>query len=167
MKLQQTKYEKKDAKDLGERIKAARKKTNLTQTDVARQLGKSLRTVQKYESGEIEPPYNVLQQIIELFHCPQEEILLSPAEQPIYHNALDFFRRTGISNSFVPDFLYKKDSVELLIENDDSFIFMILDYLRNKETDPRGPYHLAFEKYLEEEKEQENQLDAENPSGIR
>lgn len=38
----------------GQRIKEARKKRNLSQRELAEMLGKSLRTVQKYESGEIE-----------------------------------------------------------------------------------------------------------------
>lgn len=41
--------------EIGERIKAARKAANLSQTELAKQLDKTLRTVQKYESGEIEP----------------------------------------------------------------------------------------------------------------
>ena len=38
----------------GQRIKEARKKRNLSQRELAEMLGKSLRTIQKYESGEIE-----------------------------------------------------------------------------------------------------------------
>ena len=38
----------------GQRIKEARKKCNLSQRELADMLGKSLRTIQKYESGEIE-----------------------------------------------------------------------------------------------------------------
>ena len=41
--------------EIGERIKTARKAAKLSQTDLANALGKTLRTVQKYESGEIEP----------------------------------------------------------------------------------------------------------------
>lgn len=38
----------------GQRIKEARKKCNLSQRELAEMMGKSLRTIQKYESGEIE-----------------------------------------------------------------------------------------------------------------
>ena len=37
---------------IGQRIKAVRLEKNLTQTQLAQLLGKSLRTVQSYESGE-------------------------------------------------------------------------------------------------------------------
>lgn len=39
---------------IGERIKTLRKKRGYNQKDLAILLGKSLRTIQKYESGEIE-----------------------------------------------------------------------------------------------------------------
>ena len=37
---------------IGQRIKAVRTEKNVTQTQLAKFLGKSLRTVQSYESGE-------------------------------------------------------------------------------------------------------------------
>ena len=37
---------------IGQRIKAVRTEKNITQTQLAKFLGKSLRTVQSYESGE-------------------------------------------------------------------------------------------------------------------
>ena len=39
---------------IGERIKTLRKKRGYNQKELADLLGKSLRTIQKYESGEIE-----------------------------------------------------------------------------------------------------------------
>ena len=39
---------------IGERIKLLRKKRGYNQKELANLLGKSLRTIQKYESGEIE-----------------------------------------------------------------------------------------------------------------
>ena len=41
--------------EIGERIKAARRAANLSQTELAKRLDKTMRTIQKYESGEIEP----------------------------------------------------------------------------------------------------------------
>ena len=43
-----------DAKQIGLRIRTARKQKGMNQTQLANALGKSLRTIQKYESGEIE-----------------------------------------------------------------------------------------------------------------
>ena len=45
--------------EIGERIKAARKAAHLSQTELAQRLDKTMRTVQKYESGEIEPSIDV------------------------------------------------------------------------------------------------------------
>lgn len=45
---------KSEVSTIGERIKALRKKRGYNQKELANLLGKSLRTVQKYESGEIE-----------------------------------------------------------------------------------------------------------------
>lgn len=45
---------KSDVSTIGERIKVLRKKRGYNQKELADLLGKSLRTVQKYESGEIE-----------------------------------------------------------------------------------------------------------------
>ena len=41
--------------ELGTRIKRARKAAHLSQTELASRLDKTMRTIQKYESGEIEP----------------------------------------------------------------------------------------------------------------
>ena len=51
---------------IGQRIKMLRKKKGLSQTELAQMLGKSLRTVQKYETGEIEVSISVINQIVEI-----------------------------------------------------------------------------------------------------
>ena len=48
---------------IGSRIRDARKAAKLTQSDLGNKLGKNLRTVQKYESGEIEPDFSTIIQI--------------------------------------------------------------------------------------------------------
>ena len=50
----------KNPAEIGERIKAARKAAGLSQTELANRLSKTLRTVQKYESGEIEPSIAII-----------------------------------------------------------------------------------------------------------
>lgn len=52
----------------GQRLKKLREEQGLTQTELARKLGKSLRTVQKYESGEIDIPLSMLYSISEVFN---------------------------------------------------------------------------------------------------
>lgn len=54
-------------KTFGQRLKKLREKQGLTQTELARKLGKSLRTVQKYESGEIDIPLSMLYSLSEVF----------------------------------------------------------------------------------------------------
>ena len=51
---------------IGQRIKMLRKKKGLSQTELAQMLGKSLRTVQKHETGEIEVSISVINQIAEI-----------------------------------------------------------------------------------------------------
>ena len=59
--------------EIGERIKTARKAAGLSQTELANRLGKTLRTVQKYESGEIEPS-------IAIINAMAKELKVSPAD---------------------------------------------------------------------------------------
>ncbi|MBE6929800.1 MAG: helix-turn-helix transcriptional regulator [Ruminococcaceae bacterium] len=58
---------------IGERIKMARKAAKLSQTELARRLDKTMRTVQKYESGEIEPS-------IAMINAIAKELDVSPAD---------------------------------------------------------------------------------------
>ena len=48
---------------IGQRIKQLRKRKGLNQTELAQMLKKSLRTVQKYETGEIEVSIAVVNQL--------------------------------------------------------------------------------------------------------
>ena len=50
----------------GARIKALRKQKHLKQTELAELIGKSLRTVQKYETGEIEVSIAVVNKLAEV-----------------------------------------------------------------------------------------------------
>ena len=63
----------KNPAEIGERIKAARKAARLSQTELANRLSKTLRTVQKYESGEIEPS-------IAIINAMAKELKVSPAD---------------------------------------------------------------------------------------
>ncbi len=54
---------------IGTRIRAARKAKSLNQTELAHKLNKALRTVQKYESGEIEPSFEIMRQISKILEC--------------------------------------------------------------------------------------------------
>ncbi len=56
--------------EIGERITEQRKLKNMNQTEFAVALNKSLRTVQKYESGEIDISISTLQEISEVLEVP-------------------------------------------------------------------------------------------------
>ena len=52
-----------DYSAIGQRVKTLRKRKGLNQKELANILGKSLRTVQKYETGEIEISISVINQL--------------------------------------------------------------------------------------------------------
>lgn len=60
---------------IGQRIKTLRKRKGLNQTELAQQLKKSLRTVQKYERGEIEVSIAVVNQIADILETTSTYIL--------------------------------------------------------------------------------------------
>jgi len=53
---------------IGERIAEKRKMSGMSQTEFAERLNKSLRTVQKYESGEIDMPISVINQVAKILN---------------------------------------------------------------------------------------------------
>ena len=54
---------------IGLRIRAARKEKGINQSELASLLGKSLRTIQKYESGEIEVSIAMINEISKVLGC--------------------------------------------------------------------------------------------------
>ena len=61
--------------NIGLNIKKYRKEKGLTQTELADKLGKTLRTVQKYESGEILPSINNVYEIAEALEVFSNDII--------------------------------------------------------------------------------------------
>lgn len=55
---------------IGDNIKELRKMRKLTQKELAKIIDKTERTIQKYESGDIEPPVSVLEIISEKLNVP-------------------------------------------------------------------------------------------------
>ena len=62
-------------KQIGLRIRTARKEKGLNQTELANLLDKSLRTIQKYESGEIEVSIATINAIAKVLDCPSTYLL--------------------------------------------------------------------------------------------
>ncbi|MBR0208431.1 MAG: helix-turn-helix transcriptional regulator [Oscillospiraceae bacterium] len=61
--------------EIGLRIKEARKAAKLSQTELADMLNKTLRTVQKYESGEIEPSIATINSIAGALNVSPAELI--------------------------------------------------------------------------------------------
>ncbi len=61
--------------EIGERIKAARKAAHLSQTELAQRLDKTMRTVQKYESGEIEPSIAMINAIAKILDISPADLI--------------------------------------------------------------------------------------------
>lgn len=60
---------------IGNRIKQKRKEKKITQTQLANALNKSLSSIQKYESGEVEIPYSVINDIAKALATTSSYIL--------------------------------------------------------------------------------------------
>lgn len=59
----------------GENVKHHRKKNKLTQTELANMINKTIRTVQKYESGEITPTVDIVELVAEALNVTASELL--------------------------------------------------------------------------------------------
>lgn len=70
-------------KAIGKRIKTARKNKNLTQKELANMINKTESSIQKYECGNTEVPYSVLQQIATALNVNVSDLLF---EQHIFEH---------------------------------------------------------------------------------
>ena len=81
-------------KQIGLRIRTARKEKGLNQTELANLLDKSLRTIQKYESGEIEVSIATINAIAKVLDCPSTYLIGYESERkplPNLADVLQFF----------------------------------------------------------------------------
>lgn len=60
---------------ISDNIKKIRKDNNLTQREFAEKINKKEITVRRYESGDITPPINVIDEISKRFNVPRTEII--------------------------------------------------------------------------------------------
>ena len=65
------------SEEIGKAIQKQRRAQKITQKEFAQRLGKSERTIQKYESGEILLKINVLKQIANELNVPWQELLFA------------------------------------------------------------------------------------------
>lgn len=64
-----------DCKEIGQRIKMLRNRKGLNQKELAEILGKSLRTIQKYETGEIEVSISTVNHLADILDSTSTYIL--------------------------------------------------------------------------------------------
>ena len=64
-----------DSAAIGTRIKILRRQHRLSQTTFAKAINKSLRTVQKYEAGEIKIPLSAIAATAKLFDVGMDELI--------------------------------------------------------------------------------------------
>lgn len=88
---------------VGQRIKMLRKRKGMNQSELAAALDKSLRTVQKYETGEIEVSFAVVNHLAELLDSTPTYILGYETNTAPIRNLSD-----------VLDFLFKLETVKEL-----------------------------------------------------
>ena len=92
-----------DYTQVGQRIKMLRKRKGMNQSELAAALDKSLRTIQKYETGEIEVSIAIVNQLAELLDSTPTYILgYESNHEPI----------RGLAD--VLDFLFKLENIKEL-----------------------------------------------------
>lgn len=95
-------------KNIGQRIQAARKQKGINQTELANRLGKSLRTVQKYESGEIEVSIAMINELAKVLDTTATFLIGYEHDEKKIRSLAD-----------IMDFLFKLDRVKGLNFNID------------------------------------------------
>lgn len=76
--------------NIGKKIKKYRMENKMTQTELSNAVGKSLPIIQKYESGKVIPPIDVIERITKVLNVNLADIFLdeSVAELEKKYNAL-------------------------------------------------------------------------------
>lgn len=64
-----------DNKEIGEKIKEIRKKNKLTQSELAKKIDKTLSSIQKYEKGDIDISFSVLNKIAQVLNTDLSYLL--------------------------------------------------------------------------------------------
>lgn len=69
------------AKEIGNAIKKRRRQLKITQKEFAERLGKSERTIQKYESGEITMKIDLIKLVADELNIPWQELLEAKSDE--------------------------------------------------------------------------------------
>ncbi len=77
-------------REIGRRLREARRKANLTQSEVAQEIGRTETTISRWETGRNQPTADILQALARLYEAPLFRFLLVPSPEDIDFG--DFFR---------------------------------------------------------------------------
>ena len=77
-------------REIGRRLREARRKANLTQSEVAQEIGRTETTISRWETGRNQPTADILQALARLYEAPLFRFLLVPSPEDI--DSGDFFR---------------------------------------------------------------------------
>ena len=139
--------------EIGRRIKAARKAAKMSQTDLANRINKTLRTVQKYESGEIVPSIDMIGQIAEVLGVlPFQLIAYERQELRIKSLSDIFYILNELNNKTGSRF-----EIETKRTSKDGKWSCALKFDGN---DPANPYNADLCKFLEQYALQRHRLES-------
>ena len=139
--------------EIGRRIKAARKAAKISQTDLANRINKTLRTVQKYESGEIVPSIDMIGQIAEVLGVLPFQLIAYERQELRIKSLSDIF--------YILNELNNKTGIRFEIEtkrtSKDGKWSCALKFDGN---DPANPYNADLCKFLEQYALQRHRLES-------
>lgn len=139
--------------EIGRRIKAARKAAKISQTDLANRINKTLRTVQKYESGEIVPSIDMIGQIAEVLDVLPFQLIAYERQELRIKSLSDIF--------YILNELNNKTGIRFEIEtkrtSKDGKWSCALKFDGN---DPANPYNADLCKFLEQYALQRHRLES-------
>ncbi|MBM6885741.1 helix-turn-helix domain-containing protein [Pseudoflavonifractor phocaeensis] len=139
--------------EIGRRIKAARKAAKMSQTDLANRINKTLRTVQKYESGEIVPSIDMIGQIAEVLGVLPFQLIAYERQELRIKSLSDIF--------YILNELNNKTGIRFEIEtkrtSKDGKWSCALKFDGN---DPANPYNADLCKFLEQYALQRHRLES-------
>ncbi|WP_294395297.1 helix-turn-helix transcriptional regulator [uncultured Clostridium sp.] len=101
--------------NIGSTIKEARKKIKMTQKQLAKELNKSERMIQKYENNEVIPSFDIMKQI--------SKILNADIHNPILNDAIKTIDETlsNVDNSIHYQISQRQNSSKKISEYEDKF----------------------------------------------
>ena len=101
-------------------LRSIRLSNNLTTSQVAENIGVSLRTYQNYENGSTEMPYELIKKLADFFNCSVDYLLGHQPQNVLYLDSLTD---------------EQKEAVELIKQLDNRQVLKVIGYIeRIKDT---------------------------------